>query len=127
MGLAHGRGTASPLAWRTLALVALALPLGCGLAGAIPALVPPAWQNTVLGVDYLLLGLLLGHGFARAAQQAQAWATPRLLLCGTLGAALCAGLLALGLHAWASLFAALLLLWALPVRATPSMKASDAS
>lgn len=118
-------GLVSPFVWRALAWVSIALALTTGQASAFPILVPQAWQDTVQGLGYLLLGLLLGHGFSQAAQQAQAWITPRLLLCGALGAALSAGLLAFGLHAWVSPLAALLL--AIPAHAKLSTKAPDAS
>lgn len=122
---ARPSGWVSPWVWRVLALLAIALALTTGLASAFPVLVPQAWRDSAQGLGYLLLGLLLGHGFSQAAQQAQAWITPRLLLCGALGAALSAGLLAFGLHAWVSLLAALLL--AIPARAQLSTKAPDAS
>ncbi len=119
------RGPAAPpLAWPALAIGAIAAQLSTGQIGGLPALLPPAWLGTAQGLAYLLLGLLLGHGFAQAAQQPQAWVTLRLLLCGTLGAALCAGMVVLGLHAWASILAALLLV--LPARAHPSIEGPHA-
>lgn len=124
-GNASPSGLVSPFVWRVLAWVAIALALTTCLASAFPLLVPQAWRDTAQGLGYLLLGLLLGHGFSQAAQQAQAWITPRLMLCGALGAALSAGLLAFGLPAWVSLLAALLL--AIAAHAKRLTKAPDAS
>ncbi len=115
----------SPHFWRTLAIVALATQLTSGLADAFPSLVPLNWLGIVQGMGYLLLGLLLGHSFSQAAQQAQAWITPRLLLCSSLGALLCTAMVAQNLGAWSSVFAAVLVL-EISSRSSLSTKAPDA-
>lgn len=123
----NARGSAGPAGRlsQALSLAAIALALTSSQADSLAALVPQAWLDSIQGLGYLLLGLMLGQGFAQAAQQVQAWITPRLLLCGTLGAALAAALLALDLHVWISPLAALLL--AIAAHAKRSRKARDAS
>ncbi len=122
---ARGSAARSPWAWQALALATIGLALTSSQADSLAGLVPQAWLDGIQGLGYLLLGLLLGHGFAQAAQQVQAWITPRLLLCGTLGAALGAALLALDRNVWITPLAALLL--AIAAHAKRSMKAPDAS
>lgn len=116
-GIAAARGRTRPGAprqraltrWQLIALAAALTQLATGLGGSFPAWLPQPWLDLAQPLSHLLLGLLLGRGLAQATRQPQDAITVRLLLCATLGAALCAAAFLLGLPAWPAFVAALLL------------------